>query len=99
MLKSISAMGSHTQADYSAEEAQAASDADGNAETAKKQPAPAEEKPGLLEGFLGGLSGGRKKSGQGLGYDLADSVGSQINRQVTNAITRTIMGVIKKMWK
>ena len=83
----------------SAEEVQAASDANGNAEAAKKQPAPAEEKPGLLEGFLGGLSGGRKKSGQGLGYDLADSVGSQINRQVTNAITRTIMGVIKKMWK
>ena len=83
----------------SAEEAQAASDANGNAEAAKKQPAPAEEKPSLLEGFLGGLSGGRKKSGQGLGYDLADSVGSQINRQVTNAITRTIMGVIKKMWK
>ena len=82
-----------------AEEVQAASNANDNAESAKKQPAPAEEKPGLLEGFLGGLSGGRKKSGQGLGYDLADSVGSQINRQVTNAITRTIMGVIKKMWK
>ena len=83
----------------SAEEVQAASDANGNAEAAKKQPAPVEEKPGLLEGFLGGLSGGRKKSGQVLGYDLADSGGSQINRQVTNAITRTIMGVIKKMWK
>ena len=65
--------------------------------TAEKEAANAD--PGILGGLIGGLSGGRKKSGQGLGYNVADAIGSQINRQVTNAISRSVMGIIKNMFK
>jgi len=34
-----------------------------------------------------------------LGYNVADAIGSQINRQVTNAISRSVMGIIKNMFK
>ena len=57
------------------------------------------KEPSVADGFLGGLMGGRKKSNQGVGYNVADNLGSQINRQVTNAISRSVMGVIKNLFK
>jgi len=97
---------------YSAFEALAEADSQAAAEKEAANAAKEQEKaqkaaekeavnadPGILGGLIGGLSGGRKKSGQGLGYNVADAIGSQINRQVTNAISRSVMGIIKNMFK
>ena len=55
--------------------------------------------PTMLDGFIGGLSGARKKSGQGAAYNVADAIGSQLNKKATQAISRSLMGVIKNMFK
>lgn len=61
--------------------------------------APQDNRPGVVDGFLGGLFGSRKKSNGGLAYDLADSIGDQLNHQITRTISRSLMGVIKGMLK
>ena len=79
------------------EAAAAAKEQEKAQKAAEKEAANAD--PSILGGFLGGLSGGRKKSGQGLGYNVTNAISSQINRQVTNAISRSVMGIIKNMFK
>ena len=86
-----------SQAAAEKEAANAAKEQEKAQKAAEKEAANAD--PGILGGLIGGLSGGRKKSGQGLGYNVADAIGSQINRQVTNAISRSVMGIIKNMFK
>ena len=101
MVDNYSAFEALAEADSQAaaekEAAAAAKEQEKAQKAAEKEAANAD--PGILGGLLGGLSGGRKKSGQGLGYNVADAIGSQINRQVTNAISRSVMGIIKNMFK
>ena len=101
MVDNYSAFEALAEADSQAaaekEAANAAKEQEKAQKAAEKEAANAD--PGILGGLLGGLSGGRKKSGQGLGYNVADAIGSQINRQVTNAISRSVMGIIKNMFK
>ena len=101
MVDNYSAFEALAEADSQAaaekEAANAAKEQEKAQKAAEKEAANAD--PGILGGLIGGLSGGRKKSGQGLGYNVADAIGSQINRQVTNAISRSVMGIIKNMFK